>query len=117
MQYVYPELKNLYNILEVDFHPLKLYEKIKPCIEFIEKNDDLAQYVPALEDIIVTRILKQVRNILCNRLFFPLINILITVHVKFDPHINFNPLLHIYTSFIACATSVDADQLAHLVLH
>lgn len=58
--YVYPELKNLYNILEVDFHPLKLYEMIKPCMEFIGQNDDLAQYVPALEDIIVTRVLKQV---------------------------------------------------------
>lgn len=58
--YVYPELKNLYNILEVDFHPLKLYEKIKPCMDFVSQNDDLAQYVPALEDIIVTRVLKQV---------------------------------------------------------
>jgi translation initiation factor 3 subunit A len=59
-QYVYPELKNLFNILEVDFHPLKLYENVKPCMDFIAQNDDLAQYVPALEDIIVTRILKQV---------------------------------------------------------
>ena len=57
---MYPELKNLYNILEVDFHPLKLYERIKTCMEFIGQNDDLAQYVPALEDIIVTRVLKQV---------------------------------------------------------
>lgn len=63
--YVYPELKNLYNILEVDFHPLKLYEKIKPSMEFIMANDDLMQYVPALEDIIVTRVLKQVRHPVC----------------------------------------------------
>ena len=60
VQYVYPELKSLYNALEVEFHPLKLYEKVKASIEFIGENDELAQYVPALEDIIVTRVLKQV---------------------------------------------------------
>lgn len=64
MQYVYPEMKDLYNILEVDFHPLKLYEKIRPCMDFIMETDDLAQYIPALEDIIVTRILKQVIHFL-----------------------------------------------------
>jgi len=60
MQYVFPELKSLYNILEVDFHPLKLYEKVRPCMDYVAANEDLAQYVPALEDIIVTRVLKQV---------------------------------------------------------
>lgn len=59
-QFVYPELKNLYNILEVDFNPLKLYEHVKSSMDFISQNEDLVQYVPALEDIIVTRVLKQV---------------------------------------------------------
>lgn len=63
MQYVHPELKSLYNLLEVDFHPLRLYERVKECIKFISETDDLAQYVPALEDIIVTRVLKQVSQV------------------------------------------------------
>ena len=60
IQFVHPELQNLYNLLEVEFHPLRLYKKVKSSIDFISQNDDLAQYVPALEDIIVTRVLKQV---------------------------------------------------------
>lgn len=59
IQFAFPELQNLYQILEVDFHPLNLHKKVKPVIEFIEKNDDLVQYVPQLEDIIITRVLKQ----------------------------------------------------------
>lgn len=63
LQYVHPELQNLYNLLEVEFHPLRLYQKVKALIDFISQNDDLAVYVPALEDIIVTRVLKQVSQV------------------------------------------------------
>lgn len=63
IQYVVPELNNLYQWLEVEFHPLKLSARIAPSIEYIEQNEDLAQYVPALEGIIITRVLKQVTSI------------------------------------------------------
>ncbi|CAG5135673.1 unnamed protein product [Candidula unifasciata] len=63
IQFAFPELQNLYQFLEVDFHPLNLYKKVKPVIDFIEQNDDLAQYVPQLEDIIITRVLKQVAQV------------------------------------------------------
>ena len=65
IQFVHPELQNLYNLLEVEFHPLRLYQKVKASIDFISQNDDLAVYVPALEDILVTRVLKQVHRMMC----------------------------------------------------
>ena len=65
IQFVHPELQNLYNLLEVEFHPLRLYQKVKASIDFISQNDDLAVYVPALEDILVTRVLKQVHRCVC----------------------------------------------------
>ncbi|KAH9508590.1 Eukaryotic translation initiation factor 3 subunit A [Bulinus truncatus] len=63
IQFAYPELQNMYQYLEVEFHPLSLYKKVKPIVDFIEQNEDLAQYVPQLEDIIITRVLKQVAQV------------------------------------------------------
>jgi len=61
--FVQQELQQLYQYLEVDFQPLSLYKKVKPIIEVVEKNEDLCQYVTQLEDIIVTRVLKQVAQV------------------------------------------------------
>jgi len=61
--FVQPELQQLYQHLEVEFQPLSLYKKVKPIIEVIQQNDDLSQYVKHLEDIIVTRVLKQVAQV------------------------------------------------------
>ncbi|XP_060068006.1 eukaryotic translation initiation factor 3 subunit A-like isoform X2 [Ylistrum balloti] len=63
IQYVNPELQNLYNWLEVDFHPLCLYDKVKAPVEFIAGVDDLNQYMNCLENIIITRVLKQVSQV------------------------------------------------------
>ncbi|KAH9508602.1 Eukaryotic translation initiation factor 3 subunit A [Bulinus truncatus] len=63
IQFAYPELQNMYQYLEVEFHPLSLYKKVKPIVDFIEQNEDLVQYVPQLEDIIITRVLKQVAQV------------------------------------------------------
>ena len=60
VQNVNPELQNLYRWLEVDFHPLKLSSRVAPSMEFIRKKDDLAEYAPALEDITIVRLVKQV---------------------------------------------------------
>lgn len=60
IQYVHPEIQNLFKYLEAEFHPLRLYERVKASIEFISNNEDLSQYIPALEEIIITRVLKQV---------------------------------------------------------
>ncbi|XP_033757594.1 eukaryotic translation initiation factor 3 subunit A-like isoform X2 [Pecten maximus] len=63
IQYVNPELQNLYNWLEVDFHPLCLYDRVKAPVEFIAGVDDLSQYMNCLENIIITRVLKQVSQV------------------------------------------------------
>nr|XP_022338776.1 eukaryotic translation initiation factor 3 subunit A-like isoform X2 [Crassostrea virginica] len=63
IQYVHPEIQNLYNYLEMEFHPLKLYDSVKSSIEFISNNEELSQYIPALEEIIITRVLKQVSQV------------------------------------------------------
>jgi len=65
MQFVYPELQNLYQWLEVEFHPLKLASRVQSALEFIAKKDELAPYIPALQDITIMRVIKQVNSRLC----------------------------------------------------
>ena len=60
VQNVNPELQNLYHWLEVEFHPLKLSSRVMSSLEYIKKRDDLVEYVPALEDITIVRLVKQV---------------------------------------------------------
>ncbi|XP_048249669.1 eukaryotic translation initiation factor 3 subunit A-like [Haliotis rufescens] len=62
-QYVHPELQNLYRHLEIDFHPLSLVQRVTPSLEFIGKTEELSCYNPALEDIVITRVLKQVSQV------------------------------------------------------
>ncbi len=61
MNHVYPELSNLYKWVEVEFHPLKLASRVQGSLEFLATKDELQQYVSALQDITITRLLKQVR--------------------------------------------------------
>lgn len=67
MQHVYPELKDLFKWLEVEFHPLKLSERVVKCLDFIESRPELAtdynQYVPPIKEIAVTRLVKQVSQV------------------------------------------------------
>jgi len=60
---VYPELINLYQWLEVEFHPLKLSGRLSTALEFIAKKEELARYVPALQDITIIRVVKQVSQV------------------------------------------------------
>ena len=60
VQYVYPELQNLYNWLEIEFNPLKLASRVQTSLDFISKKEELAQYSAALQDITTMRIVKQV---------------------------------------------------------
>lgn len=60
IQFVYPELQNLYQWLEVEFHPLKLASRVQSSLDFIAKKDELAGYIPALQDITIMRVVKQV---------------------------------------------------------
>ena len=56
-----PELRDLYRWLEVEFHPLELSARVTKCLEHISQKEELAQYIPALQSVVITRLLKQVQ--------------------------------------------------------
>ncbi|XP_028279093.1 eukaryotic translation initiation factor 3 subunit A [Parambassis ranga] len=67
LQYVVPDVKELYNWLEVDFHPLKLSGRVTKVLNWVrdqaEKEADLQQYVPHLQSNTILRLLQQVAQI------------------------------------------------------
>ena len=59
-------LQDLYQSLEVDFHPLKLCDRVQTTLKFVEGSEDMAQlqqYLPALREITLVRLLKQVAQV------------------------------------------------------
>jgi len=79
MTYVTPEVKDLYALLENEFHPLDLAAKAQPLLSKLSTLSNklssaspvpevhLEQYVPALERLTTLRVLQQVnfRSLLC----------------------------------------------------
>uniref|UniRef100_A0A4W4H7D0 Eukaryotic translation initiation factor 3 subunit A n=1 Tax=Electrophorus electricus TaxID=8005 RepID=A0A4W4H7D0_ELEEL len=67
LQYIVPEVKELYSWLEVDFHPLKLCGRVTKVLNWVkdqaEKEPDLQQYVPHLQNNTILRLLQQVAQI------------------------------------------------------
>ncbi|XP_074855165.1 eukaryotic translation initiation factor 3 subunit A [Carettochelys insculpta] len=67
VQYVVPEVKELYNWLEVDFHPLKLCSRVTKVLNWVkdqaEKEPELQLYVPHLQNNTILRLLQQVAQI------------------------------------------------------
>uniref|UniRef100_A0A8C2J4R4 Eukaryotic translation initiation factor 3 subunit A n=1 Tax=Cyprinus carpio TaxID=7962 RepID=A0A8C2J4R4_CYPCA len=67
LQYIVPEVKELYNWLEVDFHPLKLCGRVTKLLNWVrdqaEKESDLLHYVPHLQNNTILRLLQQVAQI------------------------------------------------------
>ncbi|KAK3246629.1 Eukaryotic translation initiation factor 3 subunit A [Cymbomonas tetramitiformis] len=72
----YPEVKELYNLLENEFHPLDLCQKVQPLLEKLNTMSDgfsssntpmpdvsLSQYTPALERLTILRLLQQVSQV------------------------------------------------------
>lgn len=60
------ELQDLYNWLEVDFHPLKLCGKVDERLKLVDENEEFApirQYTEALRDMTLIRLLKQVAQV------------------------------------------------------
>ncbi|KAK6487646.1 eukaryotic translation initiation factor 3 subunit A-like isoform X1 [Huso huso] len=67
LQYVVPDVKELYNWLEVEFHPLKLCDRVTNVLNWVrdqaEKDSDLQHYVPHLQGNTILRLLQQVAQI------------------------------------------------------
>ncbi|KAI9007770.1 hypothetical protein DFJ74DRAFT_773295 [Hyaloraphidium curvatum] len=60
---VRPEVKELYDILEVHFHPLSICQKIAPIISSLAENEELAKYVKPLHQVVLTRVLQQLSQV------------------------------------------------------
>jgi translation initiation factor 3 subunit A len=58
-----PEIRELYNILEVDFHPLSICKRISPILTQIGADEEMAQYVLPLQQVILTRLFQQLSQV------------------------------------------------------
>jgi translation initiation factor 3 subunit A len=58
-----PEIRDLYNILEVDFHPLSICKKISPILTKIGADPEMEKYIPALQQNILTRLFQQLSQV------------------------------------------------------
>ncbi len=60
VEHASPEIRQLYNYLEVEFDPLLLSQRVVPILEGLRENTELCQYVDALQEITLVRLIKQV---------------------------------------------------------
>jgi translation initiation factor 3 subunit A len=60
---VRPEIRELYNILEVDFHPLSICQKISPILAKIGADHEMEKYVLPLQQVILTRLFQQLSQV------------------------------------------------------
>ena len=58
-----PEIRDLYNILEVDFHPLSICEKISPILTKIGTDPEMEKYILPLQQVILTRLFQQLSQV------------------------------------------------------
>lgn len=63
LKHVRPELRELYNILEVQFHPLSICKKIEPIMTRLAQEPELAKYVKPLHQVILTRLFQQLSQV------------------------------------------------------
>lgn len=58
-----PEIRELYNILEVDFHPLSICKRISPILTQIAADPEMKKYVLPLQQVILTRLFQQLSQV------------------------------------------------------
>ena len=58
-----PEIRELYQILEVDFHPLSICKKISPILTQIGSDPEMQKYVAPLQQVILTRLFQQLSQV------------------------------------------------------
>ncbi|KAK2593146.1 eukaryotic translation initiation factor 3 subunit A [Conoideocrella luteorostrata] len=57
------EIRDLYNILEVDFHPLSICQKISPILTKIGEDAEMERYILPLQQVILTRLFQQLSQV------------------------------------------------------
>ena len=60
---VKPEIRDLYTILEVDFHPLSICKKISPILTKIAEDPEMEKYIQPLHQVILTRLFQQLSQV------------------------------------------------------
>lgn len=63
LQRARPEIRDLYNILEVDFHPLSICQKISPILTKIGTDPEMEKYILPLQQVILTRLFQQLSQV------------------------------------------------------
>ncbi|RSL41052.1 Eukaryotic translation initiation factor 3 subunit A [Fusarium sp. AF-6] len=63
LQRARPEIRDLYNILEVDFHPLSICQKISPILTKIGDDSEMEKYILPLQQVILTRLFQQLSQV------------------------------------------------------
>ena len=58
-----PEIRELYQILEVDFHPLSICKKISPILTQIGSDPEMQKYIVPLQQVILTRLFQQLSEV------------------------------------------------------
>ncbi|EMC94608.1 hypothetical protein BAUCODRAFT_140911 [Baudoinia panamericana UAMH 10762] len=58
-----PEIRDLYNILETDFHPKSICEKVSPVLSQIGADEELQKYIVPLQQVILTRLFQQLSQV------------------------------------------------------
>ncbi|KAF7274038.1 hypothetical protein GWI33_013274, partial [Rhynchophorus ferrugineus] len=61
-----PQIQDLYKWLEIDFDPLNLCSRVNGVISFIQTDEtsiSLQQYIPALQDVTLVRLVRQVAQV------------------------------------------------------
>eukprot|EP00741_Cyanophora_paradoxa_P015296 tig00000194_g14765.t1 len=58
-----PQFRELYNILEVEFHPLDLAQRMKPTFTFLSEHATFKTYLQPLEKIMLMRVLTQLSQV------------------------------------------------------
>ncbi|KAF2721849.1 eukaryotic translation initiation factor 3 subunit A [Polychaeton citri CBS 116435] len=63
LQRAKPEIRNLYNILEADFHPKSICAKVSPILAQIAEDEDMKKYGWPLQQVILTRLFQQLSQV------------------------------------------------------
>lgn len=63
LKYVSPELRQLYQIIEVDFHPLHITSKLEPIFAHLQSNPDTQRYVEPLKNVVLSRMFQQLAQV------------------------------------------------------
>ncbi|KAI9291658.1 hypothetical protein K502DRAFT_320929 [Neoconidiobolus thromboides FSU 785] len=63
LERVRSEIKALYKFLEAEFHPLSICKKVAPILKSLESRPEEAKYIPALREVILTRLLQQLSQV------------------------------------------------------